>query len=805
MSAVWYRARSELRRRWPSALVLAVLAGVVGGVVIASVAGARRTGSAMERFVQFNRAGDVFVEYPPDLDTAAVADLPQVVSTSGAAYVLLAPVGPDGRPRGDEVGTINPFLIIPMSGERSNVPLMVDGRRPDPSEPLETMVDEELAEARHLAPGSALRMVGFAPDQIDDVSGVEQPRGPAMDFEVTGIFRRPDDVVPRPAPDDVVYLGTQDMILGPAWYERYGQGVASFGPDGALEVRLRNGAADVDAFERAIRRLPGGDAALVDTDIDAAASREASDRSVRFAVAATGAFAALVALTGLVLVGQSLARTLALEAEDGPVLRALGLGPGGLTAVAGVRALSVAAPAAVIAVVVAVALSPLFPISLARRAEIDPGVDVDAPVLALGALAVVVVTVAWGLLTGLRLARGTAAGTRAAQPSRVAARLAEAGAPPAMLTGTRLALQRGRGRSALVGLALAVVVVVAAATFGRSLDRLVDTPSLQGWNWDVAVGNGQDEPIDDMEGLLRDNPLVGGYSAWMAPFPARIDGKEIDLEVIGRGDGPTNAVVDGRAPAAPGEIALGEDTLRRIGARIGDRVEIDVDTVTDVGEELSGSGQLTVVGTALFNDFEQAQTELGTGAQVTIDGAEALGIEPFVSRYLVDYVPGADDRAAFRSLQRDFGRTVVRPVPAVDVENLRRVRGMPGLLAGLVALLALAVLSSALVTTLRKRRRDLAVLRALGFLRSQLGGAVLAFAFTTVVLAVAVGAPLGVGIGRWAWQLVADSLGTPAGPVIPVPVVVLIAPLLLLVAAVVAAGPARSAAATEPAIVLRSE
>jgi hypothetical protein len=804
VGAVWYRARGELRRRWRSTLGLALLAGLVGGVVIASAAGARRTSSAMDRFVAFNRAGDLFVEHPPELDVDRLADLPQVVSTSQAAYVLLAPVGPDGRAEQERVGTINPFLLIPVSGEPSNVPLMIDGRVPDPDAPLETMVDEELAEARHLEPGDTLRMVGFAEDQLDEISGVEAPRGPAMDFTVTGIYRRPDDVVPRPSPKDVVYLGTQDMLLGPAWYERYAGQVAMFGPEGALEVRLRHGASDVDAFERELRRLPGGEAALLDTDSDAAASRKASNRSVRFGVAAIGAFGALVALTGLVLIGQALARSLALEADDAPALRALGMGPGALTAVAGVRVLSVAIPAAVLAVAVAVGLSPLFPISLARRAEVDPGVDVDLPVLLLGALAVVVVTVAWGICTGLRLAHG-ARGARPAPPSRLAARLAEAGAPPPVVTGARLALQAGRGRSAVVGLGLAVVVAVAAATFGRSLDRLIDTPALQGWNWDVSVGNGQEEPIDDLEGLLRDNPLVGGYSAWMAPFPIRIDGEEVDLAVIGSGDGPTNAVVEGRAPTAPGEIALGDETLRDIGARIGDRVEVAVDTVTDVGAELDGEGELTVVGTSLFNDAEENQTELGQGALVTFEGAEAMGIEPFVSRFLVDYAPGVDEGEAFRSLQADFGRTVVRPVPAVDVENLRRVSGMPALLACLVALLAVAFLSSALFTTLRRRRRDLAVLRALGFLRRQLGATVLAFATTTVVLAVAVGTPLGIGIGRWAWQRIADSLGSPAPPVVPVPIVLAVAAALLLVAAAVAAAPARSAAATEPALVLRSE
>ena len=190
---------------------------------------------------------------------------------------------------------------------------------------------------------------------------------------------------------------------------------------------------------------------------------------------------------------------------------------------------------------------------------------------------------------------------------------------------------------------------------------------------------------------------------------------------------------------------------------------------------------------------------------MTLDGVEALGATPVVSRFTVDYARGVDEAEAYQSLQADFYRTVLRPITAVDVENLRRVGSLPAVLAGVVAVLALAVLAHAIVTTLRRRRRDLAVLRALGFLRRQLGAAVLAFAATTVALAVAIGAAIGIGAGRWAWQLVADSLGTPAPPVVPVAAVVLVAPVTVLVAAAVAAAPARSAAETEPALVLRSE
>jgi predicted lysophospholipase L1 biosynthesis ABC-type transport system permease subunit len=666
-------------------------------------------------------------------------------------------------------------------------------------------VDEELAENRDLGLGDTLRMHGFTPEQLaSNAAGSEPPRGPAMDLVVTGVFRTPNDVVPRPSPVDVVYAGTQDLVLGPAWYERFRGQVGMFGPEGALELRLRDGLAAVDEVEAQVRRIAGENPVEIDANSESSMAQEAADRSVRFGVVSILAFAAVAGITGLALLGQALARTLALEAEDVPVLRSLGIGSSSLTAVAGLRAAAIAVPAVVVAVGVAVPLSALFPISLARRAEIDPGVDVDLPALVLGAAALAVILVFVGLVTGARLARGGAA-RQPARPSRVAARVAGLGAPPTIVTGVRLALERGRGRSALTGLALAVVVVVAAATFGRSLDNLADSPKLQGWNWDVVVGDAEEASIEDMGELLERNPNVAGWSPAMRPFPADVGGAEVDLEAVGRGDGPTFAAVDGRAPTRAGEIALGDDTLEELGARIGDQVDVRFDTVVEDELELRGEGRLTIVGTVLFNDANDAKTELGTGALVTLDGLEALGGEPFVSRFTVDYAEGVDEDEAYRSLQEDFFRTVLRPVPSVDVLNLRRVGGFPAILAGVVGALALAVLAHAIVTTLRRRRRDLAVMRTLGFLRLQLGAVVLAFATTTVVVAVVIGAPVGIGIGRWAWRLVADSLGSPAPPVVPVLVVVLVAPLTLLVAAAVAALPARSAAGTEPALVLRSE
>ena len=47
MSAVWLRASAQLRGRTRATILLAVLVGLAGGLVLASVADARRTDAAV--------------------------------------------------------------------------------------------------------------------------------------------------------------------------------------------------------------------------------------------------------------------------------------------------------------------------------------------------------------------------------------------------------------------------------------------------------------------------------------------------------------------------------------------------------------------------------------------------------------------------------------------------------------------------------------------------------------------------------------------------------------------------------------
>jgi ABC-type antimicrobial peptide transport system permease subunit len=123
-----------------------------------------------------------------------------------------------------------------------------------------------------------------------------------------------------------------------------------------------------------------------------------------------------------------------------------------------------------------------------------------------------------------------------------------------------------------------------------------------------------------------------------------------------------------------------------------------------------------------------------------------------------------------------------------------------GLAAAAALSLALTVLSS-----VRRRRHELALLKALGMTRGQLRSVVAWQTTLTLLIAVAIGGPLGAAGGRLAWQSFAGSLGVM--PVSEVPVTGLILGLLalVLVGNLLSAAPAALAARTRAAIALRSE
>jgi hypothetical protein len=173
--------------------------------------------------------------------------------------------------------------------------------------------------------------------------------------------------------------------------------------------------------------------------------------------------------------------------------------------------------------------------------------------------------------------------------------------------------------------------------------------------------------------------------------------------------------------------------------------------------------------------------------------------------FAVRYTPGASRAVAFASLRRDFGYTVLRQLPSQDVANLQNVDRLPALLAGLVVLLGVVTVGNTLVSSVRARRRDLAILKTIGLVRRQVAGVVAWQATTFSVVAVVVGLPVGIAAGRWAWNAVASGIGAASPALVPALWVGVVVPGALLVANALAAWPGRAAARLAPAVVLRTE
>jgi ABC-type antimicrobial peptide transport system permease subunit len=118
---------------------------------------------------------------------------------------------------------------------------------------------------------------------------------------------------------------------------------------------------------------------------------------------------------------------------------------------------------------------------------------------------------------------------------------------------------------------------------------------------------------------------------------------------------------------------------------------------------------------------------------------------------------------------------------------------------------ALVALGLTLLSSVRRRRRDIALLKALGFSRRQVVVTVAVQSTIAVGLGAVIGIPLGILAGRTLWNVFANSIHAVPRVVVPASSLLVIAAVALLLANVIAALPARLAAKTSPAILLRAQ
>lgn len=353
-------------------------------------------------------------------------------------------------------------------------------------------------------------------------------------------------------------------------------------------------------------------------------------------------------------------------------------------------------------------------------------------------------------------------------------------------------------RSTLLAAIVGVAAVTATFTITESADHLLDTPMLYGHNWDAVIGPGAGSSYPDaFVTRLREDRSIAELTAGTVD-EIRMGGRAtgvLAMESIRGALSPT--VLEGRAPAGSGEILLGTKTAGTLAAEIGDTVE------GRIGDRASA---FRVVGRGVLPDFAITGTgplAFGNGVAMTAGGMRRLDPQAPRNLLLLGLGPTADARATLARLQREASATPP-PRPA-DVGNWGRVDAFPYLAAALIGVAAAALLAQALLSSIRRRNRDLAILKTLGFERRDVRATVAWQATTVAAIGLLAGLPLGVLLGRFAWNLFATELGVVSEPVAPALPAFLVIPATLLLANLVALLPGRIAAGTRPALVLRAE
>ena len=838
----WYRFRTTFGRRWGGYLSVVLLVGLIGGIAMASIAAGRRTQSSYPSFLASTNPSDMSVSVyntatgapGPSLTVkiARLAGVKRVVSIYGPDVL---PLGANGAPHTDEA------VQVAMGGSLDGMFLdqdrvtVVQGRMADPDRVGEVVMTATAAQVLRVHVGQVVPLGLYTGAQTSQ-PGFGTPRvAPRLlvRARLVGIVVSNTQVV-----QDDVDRTYGIVMLTPAFIRK----AIAVSPASTTPVlyglQLDHGGRDVPRVEQEIIGIipPGFTYEFhVTSRVVAEVELAVKPESV-----ALGAFGAIAALVCLVVGVQAISRQLRSEHEDRRVMRALGAGPAATAGEGLIGVLAAVVLGSLLAVAVAVGLSPFTLLGPVRAVYSHTGFAFDRTVLGaglavlLGGLGAAAVALAYRGAPH-RVDRTRQVVTRRSTITRGAEM---AGMPVACVVGVRFAFEPGRGRttvpvrSVLVGTALAVATVAATLTFASSLGTLVSRPPLYGWNWSFALNPSNDVPPKTLS-MLDHDP---GVAAWAGVdyTNAEIDNQTVPILLASPGARVSPPVLSGHGLDANDEIVLGAATLAVLHKHIGDTVSASLGTRKDAPDYIPPT-RLKIVGTATFPavgyaSFVADHTSMGTGALVStgiypaaylravhspdpnLNGPNLVfvrlraGVGAAAGRADMQRIANAANKE-FASDPHAAGNYVVvlgvqRPAQIV---NYRSIGSTPILLAAGLAAGAIIALALTLAASVRQRRRDLALLKALGFTRRQLAAAVAWQATVAAAVGIVVGIPLGIAIGRQLWTLFARNINSVPDPTVPVLWVLLVAVGALVFANLVAALPGHDAARTPTALVLRTE
>lgn len=851
MRVAWALARSAVRRRRGALGGLSLVIAIGMGVSVASFEAARRTERAYPAYLERADVGDVVVN--PSLSTDRAEEL--IRNTPGiAAYtsddLMLASLD-DGEPRRQGV-VDSPELYLRMSGDGRYVqqdrPVVHEGRMVRSGR--EAFVNREAADFFDLQVGDEVPLSFWAPSFTFSPNGpddVVEPVGHSV-VRVVGIGVFADEVV-----IDELYHRRR-MVVTPevaqpftCTFEEPREGdpreldevlAQVVPPTCALAYRyfslqLEDGDAGVGPvteellarFEAENDRLPA--AMLADnigyTVIPTAtrAARAQLERSLQPVVTALRAFALAVGTSTVVVALLGATRVARRDDDDAPTWRHLGvIRRQRLAAVA--LPLGGATALGLLGAVVAGWLgSGIGPVASARVVEPDAGLG-----LAGASVGVVLGAALLALVVGIAAVAAVASRGVPPRPSvrgtwvtRVAGL-----SSPARALGIRAALASGRAGAVLTGSVTAVGVVLATVVFSTSVGGLIDEPARYGWPYDAAVvvGYGYSGLDHDAAEATLDRPEVEG---WAVAALGSVVIKGESVAVIGAGsdfDSLPLPVIEGDLPSEAAEVALGLQTSEDLDLGIGDELTVS----SDFGEAAARVTGLVVLPS--LGVFESDRAGTGTGVLVSAplfddlvaQGEDAFGLERGELRSQLDAFVGIDLRDGVdpERFLADVGDELgswdvygyvpfqhadpVRPPQIADVAAMQRV---PVALGGFFALAMAIGLALGIAAATRERRRELALLRALGSSGRQIAASVRWHALSVVAVALVIGLPVGVAIGRALYDSFADDLGVVPTPVLSPAWTGLVLAATVAIGLMAAVLPARRSAQRSAATVLRNE
>jgi ABC-type lipoprotein release transport system permease subunit len=170
---------------------------------------------------------------------------------------------------------------------------------------------------------------------------------------------------------------------------------------------------------------------------------------------------------------------------------------------------------------------------------------------------------------------------------------------------------------------------------------------------------------------------------------------------------------------------------------------------------------------------------------------------------LASFAPGARGRAAINHYLRTYATLSVLPTTPVSLVNFGEAVNFPLIFGVMLALFGAATLLHLLVVSVARRRREVGLLKVLGFVNRQVAAAVSWQATTLALVGIVIGVPLGLAVGQEVWRAFASNLGVVPVSVVPVWLVVALALGVLAVSNLLAIAPALAASRSRPGQLLR--